>query len=356
MNFIKKNLLLAKKLIGFNDGLLIIGGILAISFVLPLIFFKQDMHNGFVNYCPHWFIGILYTSIFWMGDRHIMMYFLKKYRDLKDNRKRVIRQSIGILSYTILATLVLGLMESSIISYFDLPQPEHSKLAALGASLFATVTVVSIYEALYYISQWKNSIAEAEQLKREHVQSQLSSLRNQVNPHFLFNSLNTLSSLIPENPEKAIHFVQNLSQVYRYILELGDKELISLQDEMNAVNAYLFLLNTRFSENLVINITISEESLHKKVVPLAVQMLIENAVKHNIISSKRPLHISIASKNNTELVVSNNLQIKDQAQDGTGTGLKNIGHRYQILSGKSFAFGIHDQNFIVTLPLLDLDE
>lgn len=356
MNIIANNLNKAKKHLGFSDGFLTLIGILLLAYILPLIFFKKGLDEGLMNYCPHWFIGVLYTSVYWFGDRAIMIHFRKRYPTLKDNRKRVIRQSLVILTYTLAASMVLSQIELVIVEYFSLEAPEHSALAGLGASLFATLAVVSLYEALYYISQWKLSLAETEQLKREQVQSQLASLRNQVNPHFLFNSLNTLASLIPEDPDKALVFVQKLSQVYRYILELGDRELIKLKEEMEAVHAYNFLLSTRFGDNLRIVSEIPEPSMELYVVPLAVQMLIENAVKHNVISSKRPLFISIRINSKGDLELSNNLQLKDQIQPGTGTGLSNISDRYRIISGKIPEYGPTAQHFIVTLPLLQVDE
>jgi LytS/YehU family sensor histidine kinase len=237
-----------------------------------------------------------------------------------------------------------------------LPEDELSKSQMLLPSLFSTLAIASIYEAAYYIAQWKRSIEETERLKRENTISQLDSLRNQVNPHFLFNSLNTLANLIPEDGEKAVEFVQMLARVYRHILEIGERELISLREELEAINAYSFLVQTRFGDNLRINIDIPDVAYHKHIVPLSVQMLLENAIKHNVVSTKRPLLIEIFCDQQGDLVVRNNLQKKAQVNDSTGVGLKNISNRYQLVSNKSIDIIVSERHYTVVLPLLEVQE
>jgi LytS/YehU family sensor histidine kinase len=181
--------------------------------------------------------------------------------------------------------------------------------------------------------------------------AQLNALKTQVNPHFLFNNLNTLCSIIPENPKQAVEFVQELSKVYRHILEVKDESTIPLLDEMEVLEAYVFLLKTRFGDNLQMNISVSEDKMKERIIPLALQLLMENAIKHNIVSHDKPLHINITVVNN-HIVVSNNLQKKNQVHESTGIGLNNISNRYKLLTNQPIIVTETEQLFSVSIPLI----
>ena len=183
------------------------------------------------------------------------------------------------------------------------------------------------------MNELRHSVEEKEMLKRESLKAQLNALKTQVNPHFLFNNLNTLISIIPENPKLAVDFVQQLSKVYRHILEVKDEQSILLKDELDVLKAYAFLLQTRFGNNLDVIINVPEEKLKKRIVPLSLQILMENAIKHNIVSSDKPLKIDVSAVNG-KLVVSNNLQRKNQVNESTGIGLDNIRNRYKLLGNE----------------------
>ena len=167
-------------------------------------------------------------------------------------------------------------------------------------------------------------------LQKENLQSQFDVLKQQVNPHFLFNSLNVLTSLIRLEPELAEKFTEHLAKVYRYVLENKDNELVTLSTEMNFLDAYLFLINIRFMEKVVVNIRIPEEKKNHQVIPLAMQLLIENAIKHNAMSKKSPLVIDIFIDETNHLNVVNNLQEREAHMTSTGVGLKNIQNRYRL--------------------------
>jgi LytS/YehU family sensor histidine kinase len=211
--------------------------------------------------------------------------------------------------------------------------------------------VVLFYEASYFLKQWRIALVEGEKLRKETVQAQLDGLRSQINPHFLFNSLNTLVSLIPENPNTATDFVHKLSHVYRYLLCMKDKELVTLQTELDFMTSYLFLLKVRFEENVRIDIHISEGAEAMLLPPVSLQLLIENAIKHNVVSSAKPLHIHIFTEKG-HLVVRNNLQPRQQLEESTGVGLQNIQTRYSILSTQHVIILRSEHHFTVSLPLL----
>jgi LytS/YehU family sensor histidine kinase len=212
--------------------------------------------------------------------------------------------------------------------------------------------VVAIYESIYFIGELRKSVEEKEMWKRESLQAQLDALKTQVNPHFLFNNLNTLSAVIPDNPALAVDFVQQLSKVYRHILEVKNEQSILLKEELEVLKAYAFLLKTRFGDNLDISIRVPEENLHQKIVPLSLQILMENAIKHNIVSSSKPLKIDVHAENG-KLVVSNNLQKRQSLQESTGIGLDNIRNRYKLLGDQLVHVQQGPFSFIVSIPLIE---
>lgn len=189
------------------------------------------------------------------------------------------------------------------------------------------------------------------QLQKENLQSQFETLRSQVNPHFLFNSLNVLTSLIKIEPDLAEQFTIRLSMVYRYVLENKEKDLVSLETELDFLNAYTFLLDIRFSGKMKVEVNLTEDKLQLKVVPLALQLLIENAIKHNTFSRKQPLLVNIFSEGDY-LIVENNLQMREAHVQSTGVGLNNIGSRYAYFTERKVISGEVDNKFVVKIPLL----
>ncbi len=192
-------------------------------------------------------------------------------------------------------------------------------------------------------------------LKEENIQAQFEILRNQINPHFLFNSLNTLASIIPQNPSSAVHFTHEFAKLFRKVLEFKNQHLISLEEELELVDRYLYLQRTRFADKLQVRQQIEAESLKEFVPPFCLQLLIENAIKHNEISSEKPLKISIFTENN-QLCVLNNIQLRSSRPESTGIGLENIRRRYAILTGTTPIFERNGEQFEVRVPLLECEE
>ncbi|MDP4208542.1 MAG: PAS domain S-box protein [Bacteroidota bacterium] len=190
-------------------------------------------------------------------------------------------------------------------------------------------------------------------LQKENLQSQFEVLRQQVNPHFLFNSLNVLTSLIKLEPDLAEKFTEHLSKVYRYVLENKDNEFVSLYTELDFLEAYLFLLDIRFMDKLKVNINIPDAMKNYQIIPLAMQLLIENAIKHNAMSKKRPLVIDIFIDSRNWLNVVNNLQERESHMASTGVGLKNIENRYRLLNNTMPEFEKADSSFIARIPLVE---
>lgn len=208
-------------------------------------------------------------------------------------------------------------------------------------------------EAIYSQQEWRRTQLEKEQLEKLNLQSQLDVLKNQINPHFLFNSLNSLSSLIADDPEKAELFVDKLSKVYRYILLHNDRDWVGLETELEFINAYFHLLQTRYGEAVQLNIAVADSHLDLELPPLTLQLLVENAIKHNIVQKSKPLLIEITSSGESDLVISNNLQLKSkQLVLSHGVGLKNIAERYSIANAGTPVIREENGFFTVRLPLV----
>lgn len=195
-------------------------------------------------------------------------------------------------------------------------------------------------------------LLQTERQKKENLLSQFETLKNQVNPHFLFNSLNVLSMLVMEDGEKAQEFISKLTKVYRYVLDYREMNLIPLSEELNFLENYLYLQKIRFESGLEVTLQIPAESLSKMVPPLALQLLVENAIKHNIVSQNQPLEISITAQNN-RLTISNNLQLRKKKPDSTGIGLDNLCRRYELLSEQKPEIQKSEKQYTVKLPLLE---
>lgn len=227
----------------------------------------------------------------------------------------------------------------------------HHYLHPLRDFIMACLTTGSCY-IIYLVRRQQQVIIENQQLQAENIRNQYEVLKNQLNPHMLFNSLNTLRSLVREDQERAQEYIQELSRVLRYTLQGNESQFVSLHEEMEVASAYIFLLKMRFEENLTFDICIDREFENYYLPPMSVQVLMENAVKHNEISNRHPLTIRIAThaEDNT-LTVSNPLQPKLTASAGTGIGLANLAKRYQLLLKRDIQI-TEDTDFTVRIPLI----
>lgn len=203
-----------------------------------------------------------------------------------------------------------------------------------------------------YVRTREKQLKKIAELRHERVLFEYEYLKSQVNPHFLFNSLNTLTSLIDSNPKAAIKYTDHLSDLYRYMLAHPESNLVYLSEELEILNNYLHIQKSRFGDALIIHKDISDEILtKKKIVYLALQLVVENAIKHNIVSAAQPLTISLVANKN-ELIISNPINIKVSKDNSSGIGLENIRKRYELATNRPVSYGETDGLFIVKLPLL----
>ena len=295
-------------------------------------------------------LSMFYTLVQWEGNRFLIIKFRYLFQSYAQTVRRIVFMFFSSLLFTGFVTFVLCFI---VTTYFlQIEFQWTNGLINFKIGFLSTIFISTIYECFYFSERWERTVIEAEKLKRENLISQFETLKNQVNPHFLFNSFNTLMTIIPENTDVAVEFVQKLSNVYRYVLNNKDKELIELHTEIDFLKDYVFLHKIRFGENLKVNFNIPENILKTQIPPLTLQMLMENAVKHNIISSEKPLMVDIYSEMNNSIVVENNLQKRSTPVESTQVGLQNIINRYKYLSQKVVEVAPSSAIFKVSLPII----
>jgi len=341
-----------KEVLGFDDRWFVFHGVLLVSLGMNLILFGPTLQEDlYALFSGCYIVSLLYTGLFWMFFRSMYLFIAEKYPgyDLLRQRYLVLLPTI-IVCFLALKLLLDFTVDPYLHEFLTAGYHPHDLIEAIGSFIFL-ILIMSIYEGTYLFAELKKSKIAQEVLKQDNIRSQLEGLKNQVNPHFLFNSLNTLASIIPDDQERGVRFVTKLSKVYRYILDIKDKKLIPLREELDYLHSYTYLLKERFGENVTFDIDIAEEEYEKKIIPLSLQITFENAIKHNIITKNKPLSIHVFLENG-KIVVKNNLQKKTTVASSTKTGLQNIKNRYSFFTQKEVGVITTLEHFIVTLPLL----
>jgi hypothetical protein len=275
--------------------------------------------------------------------------FLNKRLPFRKNvaRRIAVQIACGVVYAIVLRLLLYRLGEP----YLNMKLDSMFLAATWFLYALASIIVNSIFITLYLAAQWRDSLVKSERLEKEKTQVQFDNLKNQLNPHFLFNALTSLNSLIFENQGLASQFLQHLSKVYRYVLQNKDKNFVSVETELDFIQNYVFLLRTRFEAALTITFKIDVHSKDKAIVPVTLQILIENALKHNVVDKDRPLSISIET-NDDYLVVSNNLQVRKLVETSNKQGLENLKTLYSFLTDKPVKIESGETNFAVSVPLV----
>ncbi|OEK04380.1 sensor histidine kinase [Roseivirga misakiensis] len=321
-------------------------GIPILAFIMALIFGAADDQTVYEKY----FESFLYTAFYWNSACWMFFYFRRRFPLMSNTPKRLFLASVSLIGLLLIGDFVISMYIKG-----NVTNPADYSLLHSVPSLIAGIVVGLIYEAVYFFEQWKNTIRINEALKNQQIRTQFEVLQNQMSPHFLFNSLNTLSALIPEDPDKAQKFTDSLSDVYRYILQNKEKDLVTLKEELDFAKTYLYLLKMRYPENLSANFKVDPKHERKYVAPLSIQMLVENAIKHNIVSKKNPLHIEVYIDAEMRLVVRNNLQPKKAIEKSTKTGLANIKSRYAFFGLEEIGIHEDENSFVVSLPLIEVE-
>jgi len=295
---------------------------------------------------------MLYATVLYGANLSVYLFFDKKYGKEDYRISRVVLGFLSSILVTLCAVFLLRIVEDVIVEGESFTAFLNNETPRNYIIPFVITVVVS----LFFISFYSFKALQEKKIKQQKIiagtaNAKYESLKSQLDPHFLFNSLNVLVSLIEEDTDKAQKFTTSLSKVYRYVLEQKDKDLVSLEEELAFAKTYMLLLKMRFENAIDCTIPEKVHNPEAKIVPLSLQILLENCIKHNIVSEQQPLHISIVESINT-LTVTNNFQEKRSLNKSSGIGLKNITERYQILSTRTILINQSKSEFKVELPLL----
>jgi len=287
----------------------------------------------------------------WYLHIAVMHWLRIKYPDIRQTNKRLILLAAAHISLIWLTfiTLFYTYDATGFLGYtLDWAQLRTALLIGVALTLIAT----TMWEADYTYTQWKRTIAEKEKMEQLTIRQEFETLKSQVNPHFLFNCFNTLSSLISEDRRQAEVFLNELSKVYRYLLRANEDGVSSLQTELRFIESYYQLLRTRHGEAVQLNIETDKKYDQYLLPSLTLQLLVENAVKHNVLSRNKPLTIDIFTTAGNKLVVSNNLQLRAIKAPSNRIGLENIKTKYELLKQPGFQVLQDKKSFSVVLPLI----
>jgi sensor histidine kinase YesM len=332
--------------------LITLGAMLLLALLITFLFFDSYGEGTRVFMITYgWAVAICVTQ--WLGNSYIYGLLDKKFSWQDHLLKRAIFGSLAIIVYSALAYLVVQIIMFKLV-YGAFPEnPIYWVLRTSYIAIFISFIVSLIFVAVAFFQNWKKTLLEAERFKAEMLMYKYESLQNQINPHFLFNSFNVLSDLVYEDQKKAVGFITQLSQLFRYVLDSRDKELVTLKEELEFIESYTYLLQSRFEKKLIIKKEL-EAGEQELIVPMTLQLLIENCVKHNEISGSRPLTIHI-TRNGENIRVENNLQLKSTGSDSKKTGLSNISQQYRYFTDKVIVITETDNTFSVEVPLIKSD-
>lgn len=313
---------------------------------------------SFYHIDVHWYWVLLFfvliTGFVWEGNRWLQ-FLLNRYLKEKGYIRFLIIFFLWGVALSALLSVILVIILNTLFVHLATTELKLPLKLAFTYGTRINLFLHIINAILFYIRRYNDKQVEAEELRSISSQAQLEAIKSQVNPHFLFNNMNVLSSLIMQESPEANKFIEEFSKVYRHVLNSQQHELITLKEELEFITPYIFLLQKRFPESIFIDIDVAPQYLSYYIIPVAVQMLVENAIKHNITSRQKPLRIFLSVTNKKTLTVVNNLQLKPVTVESTHIGLQNIAKRYELITGKTIDIEKTSDNFLVSLPLIEPD-
>ena len=335
-----------------NDKWIRLAGIPVVAALMHFPFQGLPTHldgEALANYGA----AIAVTTVLWEGNRALFILSRSWFPHFANTARRLVVQTLLSIFFTLAAPLALHWF---LLAAFGLAICPEGQVLSHGflVNLLPTMFVTSLYESAYFFGEWKTNIQRAEALARAGLQGELAALKSQLDPHFLFNSLNTLAAIIDDTNAEAQQFVEQLADVYRYVLLSRDQTTVPLAEELAFVEAYVALNKTRFRNDLLVESHIGAGAAQGTVAPLSVQMLIENALKHNRVSPDSPLRLVLRAEAGTAgyVSVANNVQPKSSFEPSTKVGLRNIIDRYRLLTQQPVQVSSEAGVFTVRLPLL----
>ena len=321
--------------------------IFIIAFISPFVDFGAPADKSL--FLKAFLISFVRTALLWNGSMVIIQYAVNRFSVFKETLKLIVLQIVALSIFV----LVVESAEYFAIDAYLRISLSGSKVALMFLiSWIITFMISSIYASVAFFIEWKENLLRTQALEKANLEARYETLRNQVNPHFLFNSLNTLLMLVNDNPE-ASRYVESISEIMRYMLQSRDKEAVLLRDELTIAREYVYIQQIRFGDKLQVEFEIPENYYHYAIPPLALQMLLENTLKHNVASREHPLHVKVSVAENKYIVVENNQKSKTGKEPSTGIGLENIRSRYLFLTGKDIVVKQENGKFVVMLPLFE---
>ncbi len=342
-----------RRLIKDIGNALLIGTLIYII-ILLILYFMGRFDDGF-NLQIAWkeyYNNMIPSLVLYFSNLWVWRFFELKFNDDFQSPKRLLISLAGHFTVSMLGIFVSRAIVSVVIRKMSLSEfLSNERIEEYYASLLITAVVLAIFHIFHYYKHRQETKVKEQKIIAGTASAKFDALKNQLDPHFLFNSLNVLTSLIEEDPYQAQKFTTSLSKVYRYVLEQKNKDLVTVDEELQFARTYVRLLKMRFEDSIIFDIPEKSSDPEAKIVPLSLQLLLENAVKHNVVTSERPLHIKV-QENGGMLTVSNNLQEKQVVRKSSGVGLQNIRQRYGILTNKQVEIEKSASEFSVKLPML----
>lgn len=296
---------------------------------------------------------LVFLNMVWLFHLNFDNYLNKRVPFEQNVRKRIIIQLlVGWAVVKLVLTPIIILVADELTPKFPFVVNPLNVITIAIVAFLANLLVSLGFITNHFLNRWRENAVRAARLEKEKSQVQYDNLKNQLNPHFLFNSLSSLDSLIGENPDLARQFLRQLSKVYRYVLQNKDKEVVPLDSELDFIQHYIFLLKTRFDGSFSVIFDIPGDAADKAIVPVTLQILIENAIKHNIINADYPLTVQV-SANERFLQVQNVIQRRNRVEASNGFGLTNLKSLYSFLSPSPVDVQDDGRHFCVRVPLLD---
>lgn len=324
-------------------------GSAGLSIFLMVVFMRGAL-SSWQNILPGFFWGFSISITQWVGLELIYQWIDRRISWIDKPVKKVFIHILSLISYSAAAFILVQFANYYFWTGVVPGKSWGAIVKSMPYTLLISFIISLIFTSIGFFQAWRRSFIQSEKLKVEMMAYKYESLRNQINPHFLFNSLNVLSDLVYDDQAMAVKFIRQMSDLFRYVLDSRDKELVPLADELAFIQSYTFMLKTRFEEKLSINIDV-EPRPDDYLVPMTLQLLIENAVKHNEVSEAFPLRINIR-RNEDSLEVENNFQPKKAGDTSTKTGLKNITQQYAFFSERHIKIISTDDRYIVRVPIL----
>jgi len=327
-------------------------GVLVFILINIIQYFNGYRISSISNLIEHFVYNQVYSVLLYGTNAILIFYLIKKYKNEIFKLRHLTKGILGGIVITISCIFVIRLANGMLINGQSFETfLERQSLYGYASSFIISMIIIIVFYSFYYYRYKQENRVKEQKIIAGTASAKFDALKNQLDPHFLFNSLNVLTSLIEENPEAATKFTTALSKVYRYVLEQKNKDLVTVAEELKFANLYMSLIKMRFEDSIVFTVPEKISDPEAKVVPLSLQLLLENAVKHNQVTEAKKLYIEIEEKDGN-LVIINNVQPKQVVKESSGVGLRNIRQRYEILTDRPVTITENQKQFSIAIPML----